>query len=326
MKIEDLINLTMGELKSEPTIHSINSATVYLSKVEQGDLFISDNKDDIYEAIDKGAYAIIYSDSSIEITDREVAWILVEDIQKASFKILRFIALSREVVFYYFTDIELTFFKMFVSYKKSIVILSEEWRKIFETVLNSNSKLFIGTDKELLLSIKPDVQILNPNASCEIISDTLFRTTFKVGGFLYQEKEITPSHVDYVQKVFEFCQKHNLLYDFDKVRYTKHFLPVFIDSKLNKIHSSKSEKVVIFTDNLRDIVLAREFVKYNGRWIKTVVLTPPKVKIEGFDKPIWYESSGHAREILKNTHFNYAFVFGSDKSLLDSLKEEASLF
>jgi len=260
MKIEDLINLTMGELKSKPTIHSIHSATVYLSKVEQGDLFISDNKEDIYEAINKGAYAIIYSDPHIEINDQEVAWILVEDIAKASFKILRFIALNRETIFYYFTDIELTFFKMLVSYKKSVVVLDNDWKKMFETVLNSNSKLFIATDKELLLSIKPDIQILNPNASCEIISDTLFRTTFKIDGFLYQEKEITPSHVDYVQKVFEFCKKHNLMYDFDRVRYTKHFLPIFIDSKLNKVHSSKSEKVAVFTDNLRDIVLAREYV------------------------------------------------------------------
>ena len=174
--------------------------------------------------------------------------------------------------------------------------------------------------------IKPDAFILNKEASCEIITDTLFKTTFKISGYIYQEKEIAPFHVDYLQRVVEFCDKHDFPYDLDRVKYTKHFIPIFIDGFLNVMIPSKSDKVAIFINNLKDINRAREYVRYNGMWVKTIVMTPPKTKVEGVDRPNWYNSIDEAREILKNTYFNYAFVYAVDKSLLTNIREEYAIF
>ncbi len=326
MKIEDLLNLTNGRVVSEPTIRAINSVTVYPSKIDEGDLFISNNSDDIAKALENGAYAIIFSDSNIEVSDSEVAWIQVEDIQKAAFRLIRYVLISREANFYLFNEHELSFLKMLLTKKSNIEILPDDWRKMFEKILNSNIKMFVGTNSELMKMIKPDVSILNKDASCEIITDTLFKTTFKINGYIYQEKDITPFHVDYLQRVVEFCDKHYLPYDLDRVRYTKHFVPVFIDGFLHVMKPSKSDKVAIFTDNLKDIYKAREYVRYNGAWVKTIVLTPPKTKVDGVDRPNWYESIDDAREILKNSYFNYAFVYALDRSMLPKIREEYSLF
>ncbi len=46
MNISDVVNITNGELASSPKIKSVNSATVYPSKVEQGYLFFSSNQED----------------------------------------------------------------------------------------------------------------------------------------------------------------------------------------------------------------------------------------------------------------------------------------
>ncbi|SFV65017.1 hypothetical protein MNB_SV-12-2008 [hydrothermal vent metagenome] len=326
MKIEDLLNLTDGTVISDPTITAINSVTVYPSKIEQGDLFISNNSEDIAKALANGAYAIIFSDPAIKITDDEVAWIQVKDIQKSAFRLIRYVLISRESNFYLFNEHELSFLKMVLTQKSNIEILPADWRKMFEKILNSNAKMFVGTNGELMKMIKPDVSILNKDASCEIITDTLFKTTFKINGYIYQEKEITPFHVDYLQRVVEFCDKHHLPYNLDRVKYTKHFVPVFIDGFLNVMKPSKSDKVAIFTDNLKDIHKAREYVRYNGAWVKTIVLTPPKTKVDGVDRPNWYESVDDAREILKNSYFNYAFVYALDKSMLPKIREEYSLF
>ncbi|NEW60308.1 hypothetical protein GSY74_03345 [Sulfurovum sp. bin170] len=326
MKIEDLLNLTDGTVMSEPTITAINSVTVYPSKVEEGDLFISNESEDIAKALANGAYAIIFSDPDIKISDDEVAWIQVKDIQKASFRLIRYVLISREANFYLFNEHELSFLKMVVTQKNNIEILPADWRKMFEKVLNSNAKMFVGTNDELMKMIKPDVSILNKDASCEIITDTLFKTTFKINGYIYQEKDITPFHVDYLQRVVEFCDKHHLPYDLDRVKYTKHFVPVFIDGFLNVMNPSKSDKVAIFTDNLKDINKAREYVRYNGAWVKTIVMTPPKTKVDGVDRPNWYEGVDEAREILKNAYFNYAFVYALDKGMLPKIREEYSLF
>jgi len=326
MTIEDLLNLTAGTLITEPTVSAINSVTVFPSKIDEGDLFISNDKEEIATALENGAYGIIYSDSDIKITDDEVAWIQVKDIQNAAFKLIRYVLISREASFYLFTEHELSFMKMVVTQKSNVDILPDDWRKMFEKILNSDTKMFIGTNVEFMKMIKPDVAILNKEASCEIITDTLFKTTFKINNYIYQEKDITPFHVDILQRVVDFCDLHHFPYDLDRVKYTKHFVPVFIDGFLNAINPSKSDKVAIFTDNLSDIYKAREYVRYNGAWVKTIVLTPPKTKVDGVDRPNWYVDVDEARDILKNAYYNYAFVYALDRTMLPKIKEEYSLF
>ncbi len=326
MTIEDLLNLTVGTLVTEPTVSAINSVTVYPSKIDEGDLFISNDKDEIATALENGAYGIIYSDAEIKTTDDEIAWIQVKDIQNAAFRLIRYVLISREASFYLFTEHELSFMKMIVTQKSNVDILPNDWRKMFEKILNSEAKMFIGTDEILMKMIKPDVALLNKEASCEIITDTLFKTTFKINDYIYQEKDITPFHVDILQRVVEFCDLHHFPYDLDRVKYTKHFVPVFIDGFLNAISPSKSDRVAIFTDNLQDVYKAREYVRYNGAWVKTIVLTPPKTKVDGVDRPNWYLDMDEARNILKNAYYNYAFVYALDRAILPKIKEEYSLF
>ena len=326
MKIEDLVNLTAGKMITEPNITAINSVTVYPSKVEQGDLFISNDRDEIARAVAKGAYGIIFSDATLEVVDDEIAWIKVDEIERASFKLIRYVLISREASFYLFTEHELSFMKMIVTQKSNLDILPNDWRKTFEKILNSESKMFIGTNAMLMKMIKPDVAILNKEASCEIITDTLFKVTFKINSYIYQEKDITPFHVDILQRVVEYCDLHHFPYNLDRVKYTKHFMPVFIDGFLNQTNPSKSDKVAIFTDNLADIHKAREYVRYNGAWVKTLVLTPPKTKVDGVDRPNWYYNSDEALDVLKNAYFNYAFVYALDKTVLPKIREEYSLF
>jgi ferrochelatase len=215
---------------------------------------------------------------------------------------------------------------MVVTQKSNLEILPNEWRKVFEKILNSDVKMFIGTDEKLMKTIKPDVSILNKEASCEIITDTLFKTTFKINNYIYQEKDITPFHVDILKRVVEFCDLFSFPYDLDRVKYTKHFVPVFIDGFLNIMVPSKSDKVAIFVDNLNDVYKAREYVRYNGAWVKTIVLTPPKTKVDGVDRPNWYADIDEARDILKNAYYNYAFVYALDKTMLPKIKEDYSLF
>jgi len=326
MTIVDLLNLTAGTLITEPNITAINSVTVYPSKVEEGDLFISNDKEDIATALENGANGIIYSDADIKTSDDEVAWIQVKDIQKAAFKLIRYVLISREASFYLFTEHEISFMKMIVTQKSNVDILPNDWRKMFEKILNSDAKMFIGTDELLMKLIKPDVSILNKEASCEIITDTLFKTTFKINDYIYQEKDIVPFHVDILQRVVDFCDLHHFPYDLDRVKYTKHFVPVFIDGFLNTTNPSKSDRVAIFTDNLQDVNKAREYVRYNGAWVKTIVLTPPKTKVDGVDRPNWYLDIDEARDILKNAYYNYAFVYALDRAILPKIKEEYSLF
>jgi ferrochelatase len=326
MKIEDIVNLTEGTLTNSPKVQAIEAATVYYSKVEHGDLFFSSNQEEIDQAIDNGAYAIVYADDSIVKKDDEIAWIKVSDLQLAAMKLIRYVVIRKEAKFYLLSDHEMTFLKMILVHKTNITFISKDWRKAFEQILNTESSLFVGTDKELLELIKPDVPKLNKEVDGYVVFDTLFRTTFKVGGFVYQEKELIPFHLEYLLRVIDFCDIHELPYSLERLKYTKHFTPVFIDGKLKSTQASKSDKVAIFTDNLSDITKAREYVMRSNMWVKSVVMTPPKTKVPGIDHPYWFATKEELQELLKNTHYNYAFIYNADKSMLNTIQEEYSLF
>ncbi len=326
MKIEDILNLTEGTLSNTPKVQAIEAATVYYSKVEHGDLFFSSNQDEIDQAIANGAYAIVYDDDSIIRKDDEIAWIKVSDIQLAAYKLIRYVVIKKEAKFYLLSEHELTFLKMIIQYKGNVSFIPNDWRKAFEQILNSEGTLFVGTDKELMHLIKPDIEKINKDVDGYLVSDTLFKSTFKVDGFVYQEKDLIPFHLEYLFRAVAFCNLHDLPYTMDRIKYTKHFLPVFIDSKLRSTQASKSDKVVIFTDNLSDITKAREYVMRSNMWVKSVVMTPPKTKVPGIDHPHWFSSEDEVRDLLKTIHFNYAFIYNADKSILNTIQEEYSLF
>jgi len=326
MKIEDILNLTEGILSNTPQINAIESATVYVSKVEHGDLFFSSTQEEIDQALDNGAYAIIYDDENIIKKDNEVAWIKVSDIKLAAFKLIRYVILQKEAQFFLLLAHELTFLKMIVTHKSNIAFIANDWRKAFEQILNTTGTLYVGTDKELMKLIKPDVQKLERQVDGYVVFDTLFKTTFKVNGYVYQEKDLIPFHLEYLLRVIHFCEQHTLPYDIERLHYTKHFSPVFIDTQLKSTQASKSAKVAIFTNNIQDIIEAREYIKRSNTWVKGIVLTPPKTKIPGIDRPHWFKNPQQLRELLKNTLFNYAFIYHSDKTILKDIKQTYSLF
>jgi len=326
MTIDALLNLCDGTLKNEPTIQGIGGATVFPSKVEHGDCFISSDPAEIENALENGAYAIIYDDEKIEVSDPEIAWIKVHSIRNAAFKLLRYVLLEKEADFYILDTHENSFLKMILLQKSNIAFISDHWKKAFEQILNSPQKLFVGTDRELMKLIKPDVKRLKNDVEGYLVSDTLFRSTFKVGGYVYQHKELVPFHLEALLRVVNFCEEHDLPYDLDRIKYTRHFIPVFIDGDLHPAKAGKSDRVVIFTDNLEDISRAREYIKHQNSWVKSIVLTPPKTKVENLDRPFWFENEEDVKEILRSAHFNYAFVYSLDRSILNNIKTEYSLF
>ena len=326
MKIEDILNLTEGVLTNTPKVQAIEAASVYPSKIDHGDLFFSSNQEEIDKAIENGAYAIVYDDENIVKKDDEIAWIKVSDIRLAAFKLIRYVVIKKEATFYLLSEHELTFLKMILTHKTNVSFIANDWRKAFEQILNSDDALFVGTDKELMQLIKPDAKRLEREVDGYPVSDTLFRTTFKVGHYVYQEKELIPFHLEYLLRVVHFCDEQDLPYSIDRIKYTKHFLPVFIDMKLKSTRPSNSDRVAIFTDNLSDIGKAREYVMQSNMWVKSIVLTPPRTKVPNIDHPHWFNNEEEVREILKSIHFNYAFIYNADKSILHTIKEEYSLF
>jgi len=327
MQIEKLVELTAGVLNESSEIESIYSATVHVAKVGEGSLFISDSQEEIDEALKKGATTILYADDSIMIGDENLAWVKVEDIELAAFKITQDVVNDEEALFYYFNEHELAFLKMLQKRKSDIEFLPSDWKKVFETVLNSKKKFFISTDLEMMKKLRPKAKKLVKEVDGYVISDTLFRSTFKVEKYVYQYKELVPFHIDHVLKVIHFCQTHGFEYTIENIRYINKFTPIFIEGEPSLNEETKNDRTVIVCDNKEDIVEARMYVSAPSAWIvKSIVLTPPKTKVESVKRPSYYNTYEEAIDIIMSANFNYAFVYSTDKSIKDSIKKEFELY
>ena len=326
MKISDLLHITGGTLESDAKVQAIEGATVFPSKVESGDLFFAARPEEIAAALEHGAYAIVYEGERPADTDEEIAWIRVESVRDAAFRLLRYVLLSKETEFALLRPHEMSFLRMILTQKSGIAFLPADWTRAFEMILNSDRRLFVGSDAELINTLTPDPERLEEEAEGMMISDTLFRSTFKVHGYIYQQKEMAPFHLEPLLRTVAFCDRHQLPYSLDRLRYTRHFQPVFVDNALQPVTKGASDRVLIFTDNLEDIVQAREYVRYQSSWARSIVLTPPKTKVENVERPYWFENPEEAKEILKKTPYNYAFIYSLDREMLREMKEKYTLF
>jgi len=328
MHIENLLNIIDGKIINNPKVEKIESATIYQSKVEMGDLFFACNSEDITKAVEHGAYAIVYEGSKPKIEDKEIAYIEVNSIKDATIKFLRYILVQKQSQIYYFENIESSFLKQ-VSHRKNSIytILGDDWQKNFEIVLNSDFSIFITTNEEDAKTLSPNYKSLKNLAYGYIISDSLLKTTFKIDRYIYQNVDIAPFFVDNLRKVVKFCSDNGIDYDINRVKYTKEFKPIYIDKDLNALPKGASEKVLIFVNSTKIIDKSIEYLRHQGRWIKSLVLTPPKTKLENIDRPTWYNTANEVKEILKKEHFHYAFCYKLEiEDIISNSKEYPALF
>ncbi len=328
MYIENLLNLIDGKIINEPKVKKVESATIYPSKVEMGDLFFACNKEDISKAVENGAYAVVYEGTKPKIEDREIAYIEVSSIKEATIKFLRFILTQKESQIYYFEDIESSFLKLITNKKSSLyTILSDNWQKSFESVLNSDYEIFITTNLEDAKNLSPNYKTLDELVNGYIISDSLLKTTFKIEKYIYQNVEMAPFFIDNLRKVVKFCKDNEISYDINRLKYTKEFKPIFIDKNLNAMPKGSSERVLIFVTSTFIIDKSIEYLREQSKWIKSLIFTPPKTKLDTITKPTWYKSPQEVKDILKKEHFNYAFCYGLNiEDIINNSKEYPALF
>jgi ferrochelatase len=322
MTIEKLLEITQGICTNESQKEEVQSATVHIKRVSENDLFISDDIDAIKEALKLGASAILYQgDENLEL-QTEAALIKVESIENSALKLLSYIVNDDEDLYFYLLRPQaITFFKMIQLKSKDVEYIPNDWKKAFELILNSEKAIFVSDNQELMKKIKPKIKRFDKMAFGYNVEDTLFRSTFRVDKFVYQHKKMTPFHLDHLLRAVALCTEHHLEYSIDKVEYTKHFMPIFIEEETFIQKGEISDHVVIIVDNFEDIAEGREYAKTaKVTMSKSIVFAPPKVKIESYTKPTTFRDPVSLVTAVKTTSFNYGFVYTDKKEDLEALR------
>lgn len=326
MHLDNFVEVISGKLFNEPCISFINNISTKVENIKNGDVFIARNKLDISLAVEYGAYAIV-SDEFVEIIDNEVAWIIVQNIDDALLKYIKYIKLINNIDIYLCDKITFLLAKNTIQDNQVSFASS-----IDELVENLFFKIIIINFDILLFKILKisDEQ----NLFFKIIKQSLFELKIEYENQIYEI--ILPSiFTNMFNNIVGFCKlKH--------VNFTFHikeslFLPIFINRNAKVSKYGYSMRFIYASI---DGSLIRKYIDFMPKWGKTLFLYPKihskntkKIKESILNKEFnsnEYKSKENLIDYFLLDEFHFFIVFGMEqKDLLDFMSKdiiEPSLF
>lgn len=321
MRLENILALTNGKLINEPFVNSFENIVFQAKAVKRGDLFIAFDEETIETAILNGAYGIIF-DKPTQISDSEIAWIKVLDIEDALKRLLRFRVIEKELVVYECNEIILKLALQVIT-ESSFIALNGDMKSIFQTlwqVENKSVVLFCPAlcDKDIFTNIKT-----LPKTAIEpivIMEQTLFETSFIYDDTFYERQLISPFFIPYLEELLHLFKSLKINYRLRKFTQIDHFEAVFVNKKFEIKEFGTSDKVLIFEKNSSLIQSEIIFLQKQASWAKSIYILPylsEKELLIDDDNIYVYKSKKEIIEILKNSSFHFALIVGVSKSILN---------
>jgi len=331
MRLENIIALTNGKIVNSPFVNKFLNISFNSKSIRRGDLFIAFENQDIDEAIINGAYGILFSKPT-QITDSEIAWIKVENVEEALKRLIRFQLIDKNISVYETNEIILKLALQVIT-EPSFVVISGDIKDISNTLLqidNNSTILFCPTLTDKNLFTKINKISINTTNKIDIIEQTLFETSFIYDNIFYERQLISPFFMPYLEILLHFFKTKNINYRLKKFTLIDHFEPIFINNKLEIKEFGTSEMVLIFENEFSLVEKEISFLENEATWAKKIYIIPKSINIKLDIKNIFiYNDDYDVIKILKENKFHFALIIGVSKSILlqnQTKKSEISLF
>ncbi|MDD5156980.1 hypothetical protein [Sulfurimonas sp.] len=318
MRLENFLALTNATLINEPCINSFENIIFEASKVKRGDLFFAYDSGEIELAVLNGAYGVVF-DTSAKVSDSEIAWVKVDNLDVALNLLIRFKMIEKEVTVYECNEIILKLSLQIIT-QTNFLALSGNVRVIFKELWNIEDRatvLFCPTltNKDIFVSIKELPQtIVEP---IEIMEQTLFETSFIFKNIFYERQLLSPFFIPYLEELLNTLEILKIEYRVKKFVPIEHFMAVFTNRNFEPKEFGTSDKVLIFEKNSQLIHSEIKFLQKNANWAKIIYIIPKNIECENDENIFYYKDEREIIEILKSSIFHFALIVGVDKSLLN---------
>lgn len=328
MQISSITDIVEGNLVSSPSISFIYDIKTDLHKIHEGDLFIAKNAYEIEEAIQKGAFALLY-DFDTPIIDKEIAWIKVKNVDLAVIKLLRYKLSNLELNAYYCDKITLELLKIFIKPNNNqIKLISNNVSKNLAIIDNTDDinsiTTIISSDKDLLNQIYPkNSEFSKYNYPIEnLIEHSLFETTFSSENHYLSRIRLSSLYINEFLDVYNFL---NYDLDINRLRKFNYFKPIFIDKYFNVIDYGYSNKFIL---SQNDASIAKNEIKYlkeKYKYAKTVVISSSLISTDFKDADFYTNDINQVKNLLQNTKFNALYIVGfSTENIISFTKKNFS--
>lgn len=320
MRLENILALTQGNLLGEPSVSIFENVVFDPSKVKRGSLFIAYSSDDIPEALLNGAYGVMF-DRPTQITDSEIAWIKVDNLDTALKKLLRFYLLEKELQVYACDPITLHLSTMITTPTTFCNVegaMREVWEKLWP--LEKKSIVLFSpalTDPDIF--IEHSQLIRAQENTITIIEQTLFETSFIHNDTFYERQMLSPFFIPYLEHLLFFYTFLRVPFQIRGFNKMGHFIPVFTNARMEIKEFGSSERVVIFEPLLELIDEQIDFLDAQASWAKIICLLPESMRSAltiGVENILFYRYPEEVIALLQSKDFHFALVAGVDKSIL----------
>ena len=336
MRLENILALTHGKLINSPFVNSFENIVFEAKAVKRGDLFIAFDETMIEDALFNGAYGILF-EKPTQISDSEVAWIKVQDLDEALKRILRFILIDKEIEVYACDEIILKLARQVVT-EPNFLALEGDTKTLFNTLVRLQEKATILFSPALISSdLFTNIKKIpaNSSESINIIEQTLFETSFIYDNIFYERQLLSPFFMPFLEQLLHLFKILKINFRLRKFTQIDHFEAIFTNKKLEIKEFGTSDKVLIFEKDTSLIHQEMEFLQKQANWANILYVLPFSL-IESLDKEmqqnnnmIFYKSKNEITNLLKEYQFHFALIVGCDKSILNKpllSQREKSLF
>ncbi|OPG31058.1 ferrochelatase [Helicobacter pylori] len=318
--VNEAVELSLGELQNTPSISYFNSIVLSLNKVQKGSLFVAKDHTLIPKALELGAYGILYA-GEYPLSDKDVAWIKLKDIEHSLNHLFKFCLLNERVVGALLSPIELEIAsKIMVS--NFVWCLKESLEDLF--IIEGCKIAFFDKLEWLHLFYKQERLKEDLKESRLII----LNQSFFCSALVYEKQEyefkMPCIFLEPLKRVIQLCEKLQIEFDLNllgKKEYPlDHCKPFFVNKNLEIAPYGATARVVVAETSKELFEMMLQKALETLLWGKIVVFCR-KNSTAFFEKnnPYCYTTQNNLKEQLKNLAFNFAFIYGISSSHLESL-------
>ncbi|MFT2636319.1 ferrochelatase [Helicobacter pylori] len=318
--VNEAVELSLGELQNTPSISYFNSIVLSLNKVQKGSLFVAKDHTLIPKALELGAYGILYA-GEYPLSDRDVAWIKLKDIEHSLNHLFKFCLLNERVVGALLSPIELEIAsKIMVS--DFVWCLKESLEDLF--IIEGCKIAFFDKLEWLHLFYKQERLKEDLKESRLIVLNQSFFCSALVYEKQEYELKMPCIFLEPLKRVIQLCEKLQIEFDLNllgKKEYPlDHCKPFFVNKDLEIAPYGATARVIVAETSKELFEMMLQKALETLSWGKIVVFCR-KNSAAFFKKanPYFYTTQNNLKEQLKNLAFNFAFIYGISPHHLESL-------
>ncbi|GAA9745598.1 hypothetical protein VN0142_11460 [Helicobacter pylori] len=318
--VNEAVELSLGELQNTPSISYFNSIVLSLNKVQKGSLFVAKDHTLIPKALELGAYGILYA-GEYPLSDRDVAWIKLKDIEHSLNHLFKFCLLNECVVGALLSPIELEIAsKIMVS--DFVWCLKESLEDLF--IIEGCKIAFFDKLEWLHLFYKQERLKEDLKESRLIVLNQSFFCSALVYEKQEYELKMPCIFLEPLKRVIRLCEKLRIEFDLNllgKKEYPlDHCKPFFVNKNLEIAPYGATARVIVAETSKELFEMMLQKALETLSWGKIVVFCR-KNSATFFKKtnPYFYTTQNNLKEQLKNLAFNFAFIYGISSHHLESL-------